>query len=217
MNEILVIGHRGVTGSEKENTLDAFLHAIDQGCSALEMDLRFDHFRRHFYFQHDFLHQKKFYNNTIEKVIPKIPKNIFLFIEFKTFSVMTGSFVKRFKNIYNDLFDNREIVVFSYNPFVIMKLKKIIPDIQRGYLCGNPISYMLFKSIFRKLLDPEYFFIHRRMIRKKIIDSVISSKLNPIAYVLNMKPHWRKAIQYGVKGIITDYPKNLTKYLKRGK
>jgi len=59
MKDILVIGHRGAGGTQRENTLDAFLYAIDQGCKALEMDLRFDYVRKRFYLEHDFFSSSK--------------------------------------------------------------------------------------------------------------------------------------------------------------
>ena len=215
MKDILVIGHRGAGGTQRENTLDAFLYAIEQGCKALEMDLRFDYVRKRFYLEHDFFHHPKIYKNTFVKMIPELPKHILLVIEFKSTEYFTDFFARSFKRDYDEFLKNRNVVAISYNPFILMQLRKLDPKIQRGYLCGNPISFMLFKTFFRKRIKPSYLFIHKRMLKKRIIDFTKAHRLKSIAFVLNSEKQWKKAIKLGIKGIITDHPKFLTKFIKK--
>ncbi|MFC1748422.1 glycerophosphodiester phosphodiesterase [Pseudomonadota bacterium] len=210
---ILSIGHRGGGGQQRENTLEAFLYAVEQGCEAIEMDLRFDRFRNHFYLEHDFVHSRKIKNNTIDKVIPRLPNELQLIIEFKTNAVR--SYIKHFKEEYSKYFEDRKIVVISYNPVVLHRLKKVLPNVERGYLCGNPISFWFFRAFFEKYVRPTYLFVHKRMVGKKIMNYANGKKYRTVAYVLNKEKNWQRALDLGVDGIITDNPTSFSEFLQR--
>jgi glycerophosphoryl diester phosphodiesterase len=214
-SNILSIGHRGGGGDQRENTLDAFLYAVTQGCKAIEMDLRFDYMRKHFYLEHSFLHGSEIKNNTLDKIIPKLPNELMLVIEFKSNAVISNTYVEHFAEAYRKYFMGRKIVIISYNPVILHKMKKILPDIERGYLCGNHFSFFLFRTYFRKYVDPSFLFIHKRMLNSGIIKYAGKQRYKTIAYVLNTERAWTRALQKGINGIITDNPRSFSEFLKR--
>jgi len=148
-------------------------------------------------------------------MIPELPKDILLIIEFKSTEYYTDFFARSFKRDYDQFLKDRNVVAISYNPFILMQLRKLDPNIPRGYLCGNPISFMFFKAFFRKRIKPAYLFIHKRMLKKRLVDFAKTHKLKSIAFVLNSERQWKRAIKLGIKGIITDHPKFLTKFIKK--
>jgi len=179
------------------------------------MDLRFDPIRSHFYLEHDFLHGSKIKNNTLDKIIPKLPKELMLIIEFKCNDLFGNRYIENFTRVYKDLLMDRKIVIISYNPVILHKIKRVLPNVERGYLCGNPFSKLLFGKYFKKYVDPSYLFIHRRMLKSDLLRYAKDHSYKTIAYVLNTERAWKRAIDKGVDGIITDNPRSFSEFLKR--
>lgn len=216
MENFLIIAHRGGHGPYEENTFEAFKHALDQGCQALEMDVRFDHLNKRFYLEHDFLHHpKKNRNNVMGKIIPSLPKNTFFFIELKTLSWLTKSYARRFLSEFDRFFRTENCVVMSFNPFVMMQIKKLAPKIRRGYLVGNLFWNLMFKKLLHRLINPHFMLLHKRLFSLKNVKFARAKGMKIMSFVLNDDESWQKALDYGIDGIITDRIDDLRVFYKK--
>lgn len=215
MENFIIVAHRGGHGPYNENTLEAFKHAIGKGCNSVEMDLRFDHLKKRFYLEHDFLHSPKHKHNLVEKIVPDLPEETFYFVELKTLAWLTKSFAKNFLKEYRKLFKIEKTVVMSFNPFILMQLKGLEPGIKRGYLMGNFFWSFLFKNLLHKKMAPHILLLHKRLFNVKNVSFARKRGMKVMSFVLNDKDSWKKAIDYGIDGIITDRFAELSDFLRQ--
>ncbi len=213
MNKITIVAHRGCRKPFTENTVEAFKYAIENGNKAVEMDVRYDYWHHRFFLEHDRLHLPSKKRNLLEKIIPTIPKDVTIFIELKTVSWLSKRFARHFLKTFQELFPERETVVISFNPFVLTFLKKLSPKMRLGFLCGNPLWNFCFQKFFWKLMQPEYFLLHKRLLNPKNVKFGKEHRMKIFSFVLNKEKEWEKAIELGVDGITTDETIALKKYL----
>lgn len=206
MKNIEIIAHRGGDSPHDENTLEAFNYAIDKGSKAIEMDIRYDYFRRRFYLVHDFLHRPKWKRNLLLDVIDELPKDLYLVIELKTISVFTCIFPKKFKIFYDEYLKDRNIIAISFNPFVLMRLKKIAPYIPRGILCGSRFWNYIYCNILRDYVDAEIYIPSKRFLNRKVVLFAKKHGVKLYTYLINTKKSLEKIIKYNIDGFITDNP-----------
>lgn len=210
--DCVIVAHRGGKGPHAENTLEAFLRSYENGCQALEMDLRFDRFKNRFFLEHDFFHHPKKRLNTLDKVLPHLPSDTTLFVEIKSLSWVSKKLARSFAGLFHNFFDIDRTVVISFNPFVLRQLRRLIPGIRLGFLCGNPFWNTLFKKILYTQIRPEFYLLHRRMLSTNNVLFGKKNDMKVFSFVLNKEYQWQKAHQLQVDGIITDYPEKLHQF-----
>lgn len=206
MKEYIVIAHRGGKGPHPENTISAFKHAVKVGFKAIEMDIRYDYFKQRFFLEHDFLHLPKYRQNHFRKLIPEIPRDITLYIELKTMSCLTNYLTRRLKKIHDEFFVDRNIVYMSYNPFVLMRLKKAIPGVKCGFMCGNRFWRLIFEHGIYYFLRPYGYFLSKRLLKRSHVKFCKKRDIKIFSYVLNKESEWRKAERLELDGFVSDYP-----------
>lgn len=207
LSEMDIIMHRGVNSPYMENTLEAFLYSIQIGFKAIEMDLRYSFIQKIFFLEHDFLHHPRFRKNTADKVFPHLPQDIKLYIELKTNSFFTNIFSNAFSKLYKKYLIDREIIIISFNPFILFKIKKLHPEIKVGFLCGSRFFLFLFKNIvYPFILKPDLLVINRRLLKHKTVLFARKAGMKIYCYVINDNDDKYKSINMNVDGIVTDYP-----------
>lgn len=205
MKDLIVIAHRGGKCPHPENTVSAFKHAVKVGFKAIEMDVRYDYFKQRFFLEHDFLHLPKYRNNHIRKILPEIPHEISLYIELKTVSCLTNYFARRLKKIHDEFLVARDVVFMSYNPFVLMRLKRLIPGVKCAFICGNRFWSFIFEHGLYYLLRPYGYFIVKRLLKKHHVDFCKKRDIKIFSYVLNNERDRMKAERLGIDGFVSDY------------
>ena len=215
MEKFRIVAHRGGHGPYNENTFEAFKHAIDKGCGSVEMDLRFDHMNKRFYLEHDFLHSPKHKHNLVGKIVPNLPADIEYFVELKTVAWLTKTYARNFLKEFRQYFKPEKTIVMSFNPFVLMQIRKLEPGIQRGYLMGTFYWAFLFKTFFRRMIEPKILLLHKRLFNTDNVNFARSKGMKVMAFVLNDKDNWQKAVDYGIDGIITDRFAELDDFMKK--
>jgi len=206
ITDMEIIAHRGGANPHIENTLDSFLYGIKLGFKAIEMDVRYAYIRKKFFLEHDFLHHPKFRKNYLESIIPKIPNKISLFVELKTNCALTNIFARNFNNIYLKHLKNRKTWIISFNPFVLIRLKRLNPDMPIGFVCGNRFFKWLFHLIIYPILKPKAYVISKRFLNKRTVMFAKRHGMQIYAYVINRSDDRYKALDLDIDGIITDYP-----------
>jgi len=205
-DKLAIISHRGGKSKHLENTLEAFLYAVDVGAEAIEMDIRYSYLNRHFFLAHDFIHHPKRRLNFLDKSIQVIPSHVTLIIEFKTLSFLSNAFVKNFKKFYDEHLSKRNIIVQSFNPFVLIRMRKIAPQIPRGIICGSHFWKFVHNSILCRFVDAQYYILNKRYLNRRNVTFAREQGMKIYPYVVNTQRVWKKAIRYDVDGVITDYP-----------
>lgn len=211
MKDFIVVAHRGGEGPHPENSLEAFQHAIQHGSKAIELDLRFDYLGGRFFVEHDFFHPLKKRQNVIDKLVPALPKGILIFAEIKTISCLTNYLAKKTLKTFEKLFDPERTIVISFNPFILMRLRKLAPKMELGFLCGKIFWNFLFQKWFYRSIKPSVYLLHRRLLSKKNVGFGEKHGMKVMAFVLNQEVHLKEAMALGVDGIVTDFPAELQK------
>jgi len=215
MNKPLIIAHRGGAGPFEENTIEALNHAVKKGSRALEIDVRFDHLKKRFYLEHDFIHsRRKNRQNVMSKVISALPDDIFFLVELKTLAWLRSFYARSFLKEYYGLFKPANTVIISFNPFVMAQIRRLAPDLKRGYLMGNIYWRFLFRTIFHRFIRPEYLLLNKRVFNMRYMKFARKNGYKVFCFVLNDKHSWQKAIDFGIDGIITDKPVELNAFMK---
>lgn len=216
MNSIRVIAHRGGDGPYEENTIESLQHAVKNGCRGLEIDVRFDHLKKRFYLEHDFIHSpRKNRDNVMAKVVSALPPETFFVIELKSLAWLRTYYVRSFIKEFEKLFKKDNSVVISFNPFVMMQLRRLAPDIKRGYLMGNFYWRFLFRKIFHSFIKPDYLLINKRVFNLRYMEFARQKGYKVFSFVLNNQRSWQRALDYGIEGIITDRPSEVNEFLKK--
>ncbi len=214
MNPFTIVAHRGGKGPYKENTLQAFQHAIDYGADAVEMDMRFDHYKQRFYLEHDFLHWPSDRKNTIEKVIPYLVGKTFFVIELKTLSWVRKKYALKFLEAVKKYDLMPRSLMISYNPFILLQLRKFSSGIQLGFICPSFFRWNLFKKWILGVVRPQYVLLHQRMLKKSVIHFARQRGLKILSYTMNNDEEWLMARKLEVDGIITDFPQEARRVLE---
>lgn len=210
-DKLVVVTHRGGEGPFPENTPEAYRHAIEQGAEAVEMDIRLNYLTGRFFLAHDFIHHPKRQWNFLEKSLAEIPQDVCLVIEFKTISVFTNIFVKKFLRFHEKYLHGRDIIVISFNPIVLMRLRRIAPEIRRGFVCGSYFFMHLHNWFLWRFVDAHYYIMNRRFLNRRTVRWARERGMFLYTYVVNTIKVWNRVMKYDVDGIITDYPRRFHK------
>jgi glycerophosphoryl diester phosphodiesterase len=215
MNKPLIIAHRGGDGPYEENTLEGLRHAVSHGCTALEIDVRFDHLKKRFYLEHDFIHSpRKNRENVMAKVVSALPGKTFFVVELKTLAWLRTYYARSFLKEFSKLFKPENAVIISFNPFVMTQIRRLAPELKRGYLMGNFYWRLLFRTIFHRCIRPDYLLINKRIFNMRYVKFARKRGYKLFCFVLNSRASWQKALDFGIDGIITDRPVELNAFLR---
>lgn len=204
--DFFIVAHRGGKNHHPENSLEAMLHSLSHGANALEMDVRFDYFRKRFFLEHDFIHSpigKRF----LDDALSSLPEDVFLFIELKTLSWLSNIYTKNFLRVIAQHHLKKRMIIISFNPFVLLQLRKFDAKLQLGFICGNHFWAAVFKKWVHHKLKTNFLLLHRRMMRSSLLEFGKKQGLRLLVYCLNNEKYFSEVRDLGLTGIITDYPK----------
>lgn len=235
----LIIAHRGAAGESPENTLGAFRLGLEQGCEAIELDVHLSK-DGELIVCHDstlnrttdmtgsicemtvaelkkadagrWFHEK--YEGErlplLEEVFELVPPHIMINVEIK------GSYDRKLEPALAKLLRkaNRlsSVVVSSFDFKSLVSLKLLEPEVQIGLLYD--VNMVRHASLASTLGVP-VFSLHPNFDRLDAEDvrDAVQQGLQVYPYTINDEERMRRAIQFGVSGIITDYPGRLKQLL----
>lgn len=232
----LVIAHRGASGDAPENTLKAFRLAAEQKADGIELDILLSHDGTVVV-----THDENLMRLTGEPILTrqaplsvlkqldfgegeKIPTLDELFEECdQKFSIInveiksTGTFTDGIEKALVKVIDNHQlrnkILVSSFNPLHLLRIKRLAPDIQRGYLIFEKpwIAQLTFWVYVTQAisvnLSAEWCEDIQRFEKYKKLTS------QSWVWTVNDEVEMKKWIGRGVDAIITNYPERLRKIL----
>ena len=223
---MLIIGHRGAPSLIHENTLESFQAALAHNVDGLEFDVQLTADNKLIIY-HDF---ELLYNNqtllinqvtyddlqklslpytipTFEEVIQICPHDKLINIEIKS-NVINNTFIVstilQILQKYN-LFQN--ILISSFNPFVLMTLKTYNPNIKIGQLWSknSPQPWFITYLSYYKLL-PYSFHASITHINTNIANWAHNKEMKLFLYTVNTPTQLEKANRLNADGIFSDYP-----------
>ena len=116
----------------------------------------------------------------------------------------------------------KRAIVISYNPFVLLHLKKRMPSLPIGIIVSNRLLAFIWINFFFFALRPEFIMLHKRMLYKKkalkaLLKFVKKQKVKTLIFTPNSEADWKKVKDLNFEGIITDYPLEAKQFFKEEK
>tara|TARA_B100000700_G_scaffold295685_1_gene358817 strand:- start:374 stop:1111 length:738 start_codon:yes stop_codon:yes gene_type:complete len=219
-----VYAHRGVPYLEKENTLNSFKKAIELNYDGIELDIMSTKDRQ-LIVHHDLTidldsNNKEipisdiYYNSLKKKKIPLLIEilrsighqtkiNIEIKNQGKISMFVIDELIKQLKEF--NLIDN--IVISSFNPFIIKKSKKTDDRFPTAWIWGkkNFKFYNLYYLIL-KYFSPDAIHIYHGIASEELIKKTHNKGLKILAYTVNDEKRLKKLISKNIDGVFTDNP-----------
>ncbi len=238
---MLVIAHRGASGSAPENTLAAFKKAAALGAAFIETDLQLSRDAR-FVAIHDAtvnrttngqgavhemtlaelrrLDAGSWFGSafageripTLEDIFEFSKKNdVVFYLEIKPGGSWGGEHA-----LIGALRESGEIprtVVISFDPAVVLGLRNIEPTLMTGLLYDGQIENPLDKAV---AIGARQLAVRGDLVTPAMIAEARKKDLQVVCWTVNHPAHMRMLIAAGVDGIMSDYPDRLMAAVKKG-
>ena len=214
----LLLGHRGARASRSvpENTLASFDLALRHGCDGFEFDVRLTAASRAVV-SHDpksgritvsrATRRQLVHLPSLGDVLHRYAHRAFLDIELK---------VKGLESIVLDGLrehqPERECVVSSFIPEVIMELKARSPVIQVGIICEKQSQLAQWNK-----LPVEYVIAHESLVDEDLVRAIHGERRRILTWTVNDKSSMVRLAGWGVDGIISDDTQLLVRTLRPSK
>jgi glycerophosphoryl diester phosphodiesterase len=237
-NQVLVIGHRGASAYLPDNTIESFQQALIDKADMIELDVRRS-VDGELVLYHDWYVQSEFGISkpaalatseeigrfclsrgiklaTLDEVLSNFAGKIKINIELKA-----GGYEIDVLNAVYKYGIAADIVMSSFFPWVILKLKDLDSNIKTGWIVGQ--EQVLFLNRFGgppvemlfKYMKAESIHLHYKIITKRLVKTFHSRGVPVYAWTVDDIALTKKLIQMGVDGLITNKPGQLHNLLYR--
>jgi len=213
----LLLGHRGARAfrSVPENTYASFDLALNHGCDGFEFDVRLTGCGRALV-----CHDSEVKGVTIsratcdqltdlpvlEDVLARYADRVFLDIELK----VPGLESKLLDALRNHR-PQRDFVVSSFLPSVLMELKARSGRVPLGVICDKPSQLARWPK-----LPVEYVIPEQKLVTPELIAQVHGAGKKLLVWTVNQAMTMRRLADAEVEGIVSDNTQLLVKTLKPG-
>lgn len=235
--QTLIIGHRGASGSEPENTMRAFHAAQKDGADGIELDI-FQCSDKIIVVTHDidtYRLTKQKHNvrkstlSTLRSLdygknerIPTLEEVFETFLnKFKIINVEIKSTGLKSDGIEDNLaklickFDcQKKILVSSFNPLNIYRIKRLLPEIRIGYLIEPKLSSARFHLRTIRWLKPDTLNLHPGLLDHAATKAYFDLDIPLWMWAVDTKRDWQYWLKRRAQAIITNHPKDLRTYMK---
>ena len=75
--------------------------------------------------------------------------------------------LKNFVRFYNKHLSDRNVLVISFNPFVLMRLRLFSPNIPRGIICGSQFWKSVHNYLLRPFVQAQYYILNKRYLNDR--------------------------------------------------
>ncbi|MCY9662347.1 glycerophosphodiester phosphodiesterase [Paenibacillus chondroitinus] len=239
-NKPMNIAHRGAKGMAPENTLAAFQLALSQGCEGIELDVHLTA-DDHIVVCHDMtldrtttgkgtiaeksLAEIKAYDAglwfgdefkgetvpTLDEVFDLVPGSIMINVEVKY--AYEGRMERKLIEFLRRRDRLNHVIVSSFDHKCIRRIKQLEPETKIGLLYQ---AKLLDPTAYARSLDLEVYSLHPyfQMLDAEDVTKAKESGLYVYPYTANDEKDLLMLADYGVSGIITDFPGRLKTLLQ---
>ena len=224
-NRPIIFGHRGFPACITENTIESFEKALDQKVDGLEFDVRCTRDKKVIIFHDKNLKRLAGQNKNVrsltlreikkiklkngekipllEEVVPLLQQTKVINIEIKSDSFFGG--FDTISNVIDFIKNNnleKKCIVSSFNPLVLLKIKKICPAVIIGYLYNKKVIFHSWHNLFWiTRVKPDSLHIHYSLLDSWIVRWSRKRGLKINSYTINDKKVFSKA---RIDGVVTD-------------
>jgi glycerophosphoryl diester phosphodiesterase len=238
-NELLIVAHRGSSGTAPENTMTSFRQALESGCQMIEVDVQLSSDNQ-FIAYHDFEpigYNKKISEMTYSEILEidigfgfdsaykgeKIPllkdvidlvynKN-YLMIEIKTLA--GNKFIENAEKLLNLINKYNYIdktIVGSFNHSALNLVKKLDPNIHTAAI-KIPGDIRL-PSQLKASINCDVFICSIEEINDTLLKDAENCGLFTGVYSIDTKDNLITALDNNIKAIATNYPKKIMEWIE---
>lgn len=241
MTKSLNIAHRGFSGLYPENTMKAFIEAVEIGCDGIETDLhmtkdgvivlchdeKIDRTTNGTGFISNYTYKElcnfdagvKYGKQFKGERIPSIDeflnyvknKNLLINFELKNNIIFYEGLEKKVIEKVYEFNMEQNVIISSFNHYSMIGIKQIDSKIKTGLLC-QAILYKVDEYVELVGADAIHPF-YPTVMDKNIVADIKKKGLRINAYTVNEESHMKRLIELGIDGIITNYPDRLNKIL----
>jgi len=224
---MLIFGHRGAPLIKPENTIASFEMALSQNVDGIELDIQLTS-DGEIVVLHDFIIQdqskielpvkdlsfndiqtlySKIKIPTLDEVCQMFPSDKILNIEIKSQSIHNTKIITKTVKTITKYGLHESSIISSFNPFVLLTIKKLNPRIKIGLLWSQSSTTPWFVTHYSaNQLEPYSFHASIHYINDKIANWVIKNNMKLFFYTINTASELNKAKQFNADGIFSDYP-----------
>ncbi len=230
---MLIIGHRGAPSLNDENTIDSFKSALSCNVDGIELDVQLTKDKQLVVFhdlhthslngKHDLisdynLSELHVFNSKIpvlKDVLKIMPPNIELHIEVKSASMNNKYILIRINQLINQYQLKDQVILSSFNPFVLSSIKKFITNIKIGLLWTKcPDEPWIVRMMSHKILTyysyyklkPYSFHANIQYITLEMAQWAKKNNMKLYYYTVNNKQDLESAKSFDADAIFSDYP-----------
>lgn len=229
-----MIAHRGDTKAALENTLPAVDSALKLGVDGIEVDLRITRDGHVVVFHDDDLQRlagrpegiedlglsdirKVFLKSgalipTLEELLDLTRDRCLLNLELKAARHWSGALVASVVRILKDFHLSESILISSFQPIFLWRMKRLAPDLARGYLFE---SKMFLHRFLMPLVNPSSVNPPLKYVDSKLIETQHGRGRRVFVWTVNDGEDMKRLIDLGIDGLITDEPRRGLELLKR--
>lgn len=232
-----IIVHRGSSGNAPENTAASMNMAVESGCDGIETDLQLTKDKKVVVF-HDwnvnrttdgtgnikdltFEELSKLDNGSwfdekfkgeriikLEELLDIVPEDITLNLELKSIGDDFRGLEEEVIKILNTKKRKNNIIISSFNHKVLENVRKLDKDIKLGILYEG---YLLNLGKYIENLNLDIYSVHPscNYINQELVDEVHDLGLKLYAWTVNDKETVVRLEEYGIDGVITNYPSSI--------
>lgn len=214
-NVPLLLGHRGtrVDSGVPENTPEAFDTAIRSGCDGFEFDVRLTGCGRGLVCHDEVVegvmvrqakpHELRNYP-VVGDIISRYGDRVFLDIELKV-----EGLERMVLELLRESPPQREYVVSSFLPEVIMELRARSAKVPLGIICDTKSQLARWQT-----LPIEHVIVHEKLCTEKLIKEAHAAHKGIFVWTVNHPDNMRRFADAGVDVIISDDPRLLVQTLR---
>jgi len=224
--QMLIIGHRGASGYEPENTLRSFSKAISMGVDIIELDVHACATGELVIHHDDNVHrttngrgnvanmtftdlrQLKIAGSeqipTLSEVINLVDKQVPINIELKGLDV-AKPVAELIKKYMLRGWKGDDFIVSSFNHAQVREFKSLCPTIKTGLLFSRKEIPSKIISIAQKH-QANFIGLDTKTVTKDLVQIAHQAKFSVFVWTVNNKKTAYKLRSYNVDGIFTNYP-----------
>ncbi|MEE2876269.1 MAG: glycerophosphodiester phosphodiesterase family protein [Candidatus Neomarinimicrobiota bacterium] len=231
----LLMGHRGSPKEAPENTIESFRKAVESDLRAVEMDVlctadgkvvcSHNHDLERETDGYGYIHETLYADletinagarfkkiahcslPSLEEVISSLPDDCIMNIEVKSLSALDLGSVLKVVNLIEKYDIARRVLISSFNPLVLWRVKMLNRCIPTAYLWSNEnVPPVLMKPRFINLVHPDMLHPADHLVDESVFHLVKRKNLRLNVWTVNNLPAMKWLLEQGVDGLISDFP-----------
>ena len=238
-DHVLNLGHRGASYDAPENTMPAFQLAAEMGADGIEFDVQLSKDNEAVII-HDFRVDKTtdgsglvktktlaelkvldagshfnpdFANTpppTLAELLTTLGPRLLYNIELKTKDYTDQGLEAEVIRLIEDHNLQDHCMLSSFNPFALMRARRINPFIKRGLLWSPDMPFLFRRQLFRPVAKPDMFHPYWEAVTPSMVKKEHARQVLVNVWTCNDPQAMQSLIGMGVDAIMTDRP-NLLK------